>query len=59
VGRFIVGRVVTDEKSNAPDLSIVGALVMVSGFLIGSAAFDFAWTYLFVQKMLAYMCWLL
>jgi hypothetical protein len=33
----------------------VGALVMVSGFLIGIAAFDFDWTYLFVQKMFAYI----
>ena len=33
----------------------VGALVIVSGFLIGIAAFDFDWTYLFVQKMFAYI----
>jgi hypothetical protein len=33
----------------------VGALVMVSGFLVGIAAFDLDWTYLFVQKMFAYI----
>jgi Conserved TM helix len=33
----------------------VGVLVIVSGFLIGIAAFDFDWTYLFVQKMFAYI----
>jgi len=33
----------------------VGALVIISGFLIGIAAFDFDWTYLFVQKMFAYI----
>jgi hypothetical protein len=33
----------------------VGALVMVSGFLVGIAAFDFEWTYLFVQKMFGYI----
>jgi hypothetical protein len=33
----------------------VAALVMISGFLIGIAAFDLDWTYLFVQKMFAYI----
>jgi hypothetical protein len=33
----------------------VGALVIVSGFLIGIAAFDLDWTYLFVQKMFSYI----
>jgi hypothetical protein len=33
----------------------VGALIIVSGFLIGIAAFDSDWTYLFVQKMFAYI----
>jgi hypothetical protein len=33
----------------------VGALVMVTGFLVGIAAFDLDWTYLFVQKMFAYI----
>jgi hypothetical protein len=33
----------------------IGALVIVSGFLIGVAAFDFDWTRLFVQKMFAYI----
>jgi Conserved TM helix len=28
---------------------------MISGFLIGIAAFDLDWTYLFVQKMFAYI----
>jgi hypothetical protein len=31
------------------------ALVIVSGFLIGIAAFDFEWTYLFVQSIFAYI----
>jgi Conserved TM helix len=34
---------------------LIGALVVVSGFLIGIAAFDSSWTYLFVQKMFAYI----
>jgi hypothetical protein len=33
----------------------VAALVMISGFLIGIAAFDLDWTYLFVQKVFAYI----
>lgn len=33
----------------------VAALVMISGVLIGIAAFDLDWTYLFVQKMFAYI----
>ncbi len=33
----------------------VAALVIISGFLIGIAAFDFDWTYLFVQKTFAYI----
>jgi hypothetical protein len=33
----------------------VAALVMISGFLIGIVAFDLEWTYLFVQKMFAYI----
>jgi Conserved TM helix len=33
----------------------VAALVIISGFLIGIAAFDLDWTYLFVQKMFAYI----
>ncbi len=33
----------------------IGVLVIVSGFLIGIAAFDFDWTRLFVQKMFAYI----
>jgi uncharacterized membrane protein len=33
----------------------VAALVMISGFLIGIAAFDLDWTYLFVQKIFAYI----
>jgi hypothetical protein len=33
----------------------IGALVVVSGFLLGFAAFDFQWTYLFVQNIFAYI----
>jgi Conserved TM helix len=33
----------------------VAALVMISGCLIGIAAFDLDWTYLFVQKVFAYI----
>jgi len=33
----------------------IGALVIVSGFLLGLAAFDFQWTYLFVQNVLGYI----
>jgi len=33
----------------------MATLVIVSGFLIGIAAFDFEWTYLFVQSIFAYI----
>lgn len=33
----------------------IAALVIVSGFLIGVAAFDLQWTYLFVQSIFAYI----
>ena len=33
----------------------IAALVIVSGFLIGIAAFDFEWTYLFVRSIFAYI----
>jgi hypothetical protein len=33
----------------------IAALVIISGFLIGIAAFDFEWTYLFVQDIFAYI----
>jgi Conserved TM helix len=33
----------------------VAVLVIASGFLIGIAAFDFEWTYLFVQSIFAYI----
>jgi hypothetical protein len=33
----------------------IAALVIVSGFLIGIAAFDFEWTYLFVKSIFAYI----
>jgi Mechanosensitive ion channel, conserved TM helix len=33
----------------------VGALVILSGFLLGLAAFDFQWTYLFVQNIFGYI----
>ena len=43
---------------NSPTLLVsrsLAALVIVSGFLIGIAAFDLEWTYLFVQSILAYI----
>ena len=43
---------------NSPTLLVsrsFGTLVIVSGFLIGIAAFDFEWTYLFVQSIFAYI----
>jgi hypothetical protein len=33
----------------------IALLVIVTGFLIGIAAFDFQWTYLFVQSIFAYI----
>ena len=33
----------------------VSALVILGGFLLGLAAFDFQWTYLFVQNVLGYI----
>src|SRR5215475_2006941 len=33
----------------------LATLVLMSGFLIGIAAFDFEWTYLFVQSIFAYL----
>ena len=33
----------------------IATLVIVSGFLIGIAAFDFEWTYLLVQSIFAYI----
>lgn len=33
----------------------IGVLVIVSGFLLGLAAFDFQWTYLFVQSIVGYI----
>jgi len=43
---------------NSPTLLVArsfAALVIASGFLIGIAAFDFEWTYLFVQSIFAYI----
>jgi len=43
---------------NRPTLLVsrsLAVLVIVSGFLIGIAAFDFEWTYLFVQSIFAYI----
>jgi len=43
---------------NSPTLLVsrsLAALVIVSGFLIGIAAFDLEWTYLLVQSVLAYI----
>jgi hypothetical protein len=43
---------------NRPTLLVsrsLATLVIVSGFLVGIAAFDFEWTYLFVQSIFAYI----
>lgn len=58
LGRWGLSSLAEWSPMNSPTRLIsrsVGALVMVSGFLIGVAAFDFDWTYLFVQKVFAYI----
>jgi Conserved TM helix len=58
LGRWGFSSVAEWSPMNSPTRLIsrsVAALVMISGFLIGIAAFDLDWTYLFVQKMFAYI----
>jgi hypothetical protein len=46
------------SPKNSPTILVsrsLAALVIVSGFLIGVAAFDFEWTYWFVQTIFAYL----
>ena len=46
------------SPENSPAMLVsrtLAALVVISGFLIGLAAFDFEWTYWFVQSIFAYI----
>jgi hypothetical protein len=58
LGRWGFSSLAEWSPMNSPTRLIsrsVAALLMISGFLIGIAAFDLDWTYLFVQKMFAYI----
>jgi Conserved TM helix len=58
LGRWGFSSLAEWSPMNSPTRLIsrsVAALVMISGLLIGIAAFDLDWTYLFVQKMFAYI----
>ena len=58
LGRWGFSSLAEWSPMNSPTRLIsrsVAALVMICGFLIGIAAFDLDWTYLFVQKMFAYI----
>jgi hypothetical protein len=58
LGRWGFSSLAEWSPMNSPTRLIsrsVAALVMISGFLIGIAAFDLDWTYLFVQKIFAYI----
>jgi Conserved TM helix. len=58
LGRWGFSSLAEWSPMNSPTRLIsrsVAVLVMISGFLIGIAAFDLDWTYLFVQKMFAYI----
>ena len=58
LGRWGLASLADWSPLNSPTLLVsrsIAALVIVSGFLIGIAAFDFAWTYLFVQSIFAYI----
>ena len=58
LGRWGFSSLAEWSPMNSPTRLIsrsVAALVMISGVLIGIAAFDLDWTYLFVQKMFAYI----
>ena len=58
LGRWGFAPLAERSPINSPTLLVsrsLAALVIVSGFLIGIAAFDLEWTYLFVQSILAYI----
>ena len=58
LGRWGFSSLAEWSPMNSPTRLIsrsAAVLVMISGFLIGIAAFDLDWTYLFVQKMFAYI----
>jgi len=58
LGRWGFSSLAEWSPMNSPTRLIsrsAAVLVMISGFLIGIAAFDFDWTYLFVQKIFAYI----
>jgi hypothetical protein len=58
LGRWGFSSLAEWSPMNSPTRLIsrsVAVLVMISGFLIGIAAFDLDWTYLFVQKIFAYI----
>ena len=58
LGRWGFSSLAEGSPMNSPTRLVsrsVGVLVIISGFLIGVAAFDFDWTYLFVQKVFAYI----
>lgn len=55
MGVCFSGGVVADEQSNPLVSRSIGVLVILSGFLLELAAFDFQWTYLFVQNIFGYV----
>jgi hypothetical protein len=58
LGRWGFSSLAEWSPMNSPTRLIsrsAAVLVMISGFLIGIAAFDLDWTYLFVQKIFAYI----
>jgi hypothetical protein len=58
LGRWGFSSLAEWSPMNSPTRLIsrsAAVLVMISGFLIGIAAFDLEWTYLFVQKIFAYI----
>jgi len=58
VGRWGFASMADWSPMNSPTRLVsrsIAALVIVSGCLIGISAFDFQWTYLFVQSVFAYI----
>ena len=56
MGFCFAGGVVADEQPDSSGVAIAcHSRSSVTGFLIGIAAFDFEWTYLFVQSIFAYI----
>jgi hypothetical protein len=58
LGRWGFASLAGWSPQNSPTILVsrsLAALVVVSGFLIGVAAFDFEWTYWFVQAIFAYI----